>query len=514
MSHPAVLFHNVSFMYDTATVPLLTDVSLHLPAGWTGIVGPNGCGKTTLLQLAIGDLEPQQGHIQSVPADALYCPQRTDERPAFFDAFLDATAGYAHQLKGQLGIADTWRDRWDTLSHGERKRVQIGVALWRRPQILAIDEPTNHLDVAARDLLITALSSFQGVGLLVSHDRALLDTLCQQCVFIDPPQALVRPGSFSHGAQQAQADAQRANKQYAQAKRERQRVEREASRRREEASKAHHKRSKRGLAKKDHDARFQKNLARVTGKDGLGGKLLHQLDGRLAQAQQKEDSISLKKTYTLGICLKGEQSKRNTLVTLPACRLPLGPERWLHVPSLTMRPNDRIALTGANGSGKSSLINKLVKTVNLPPERITYVPQEIPHQQAKELLANVRRLSKEQLGQLMTIVSRLGSRPQRLLETRQPSPGEIRKLVLALGIVHTPHLIIMDEPTNHLDLPSIECLEEALQDCPCGLLLVSHDEYFLSRLTKTRWQIISQGATRNQDMLVSIATIEAREPVG
>lgn len=389
---------------------------------------------------------------------------------------------------------------------GERKRAQIGVALWRRPQVLAIDEPTNHLDSAARDLLTTALSAFQGIGLVVSHDRALLDTLCHQCVFIDPPQALLRPGNFSQASQQAQADAQRTNTQYTQAKRERQRIEQEVNRRREEAAKAHHTRSKRGLAKREHDARFHKNLARVTGKDGLGGKLLHQLDGRLAQARQKEACLLTKKTYTLGIWMKGVQSKRNTLFSLPACRLPLGPEHWLYVPSVTMRPDDRIALTGANGSGKTTLLNRLVQTVDLPPERVTYIPQEIPQQQARELLARVQSLSREQLGQLMTIVRRLGSRPHRLLETKQPSPGEIRKLVLALGIVHTPHLILMDEPTNHLDLPSVECLEQALQDCSCGLLLVSHDEYFLSRVTKTRWQIRNQHEEpRHTDMVLHVA---------
>ena len=94
---------------------------------------------------------------------------------------------------------------------------------------------------------------------------------------------------------------------------------------------------------------------------------------------------------------------------------------------------------------------------------------------------------------MMTAVSRLGSRPHRLLESAEPSPGEIRKILLALGIARVPHLIVMDEPTNHLDLPSIECLEEALDGCPCGLLLVSHDERFLARLTTTRWRIASDG---------------------
>ena len=176
-----------------------------------------------------------------------------------------------------------------------------------------------------------------------------------------------------------------------------------------------------------------------------------------------------------------------------------------------MRPDDRIALTGANGSGKSTLITRLIKSVELPPERVTYIPQEIPRQQAEAIVSQTRRLAKDKRGQLMTIISRLGSRPQRLLET----PGEVRKLLLALGMLHTPHLIVMDEPTNHLDAPSIECLETALQDCPCGLLLVSHDAYFLSRLTKTRWQIRRQDEeSSHTDMTLRIVDVDTPRAIG
>jgi ATPase subunit of ABC transporter with duplicated ATPase domains len=104
----------------------------------------------------------------------------------------------------------------------------------------------------------------------------------------------------------------------------------------------------------------------------------------------------------------------------------------------------------------------------------------------------------------MNIVSRLGSRPQRLLETTEPSPGEVRKLLLALGITRAPHLIIMDEPTNHLDLPSIQCLEAALRECPCGLVLVSHDQYFLDRLTTIRWHIVQQDGSPDSDTRLHI----------
>jgi ATPase subunit of ABC transporter with duplicated ATPase domains len=154
-----------------------------------------------------------------------------------------------------------------------------------------------------------------------------------------------------------------------------------------------------------------------------------------------------------------------------------------------MRPDDRIALTGPNGAGKSTLVTYILGHLRIMPEHLTYVPQEIGLEQSIGILNDARRLSREQLGTLMMIVSRLGSRPERLLESDEPSPGEIRKIMLGLGILREPHLIILDEPTNHMDLPSIECLEKALADCPCGLLLVSHDQRFLNALTRRRWHI-------------------------
>lgn len=146
-------------------------------------------------------------------------------------------------------------------------------------------------------------------------------------------------------------------------------------------------------------------------------------------------------------------------------------------------------IVGANGSGKSTLIGHVMQSLNLPEDQVTYMPQEIDIHSSKAIMDQARELSDEKLGKMMTIVSRLGSRPHRLLESTEPSPGEVRKILLATGIANQPHLIIMDEPTNHLDLPSIECLEQALADCPCGLLLVSHDRRFLDALACQRWHI-------------------------
>ncbi len=488
MTDLSIQFQNVSFSYGRATQSLITDLSVHFRQGWTGIVGANGAGKSTILKLATGGLEPQQGRVV-IPEYAIYCQQRTDDAPEHLYDLLHAVSGDAFGIKGRLGLEDDWLERWTTLSHGERKRAQIAVAMWRNPQVLAVDEPTNHLDVEAQDLLFDALSTFRGVGLLVSHDRKLLDDLCRQCLFVDPPDCILRPGNYRHGVQQASLEVMTAKKQRTKAKQEFLKIKRETTKRRDAASQAHRKRSKRGLAMKDHDARGKINLARVTGKDGVAGKRLNQLGGRLSQARTKMESIKVKKTYNLGIWMPGAISKRNTLFNLPAGSLSLGGDRWLHFPDLMMKPDDRIALTGLNGSGKSTLIGHIMQSMNLPENHVTYVPQEIDIHASQDIMDRARELPHERLGQMMTVVSCLGSRPQQLLESVEPSPGEIRKVLLATGIANVPHLIVMDEPTNHLDLPSIECLEQALIDCPCGLLLVSHDRCFLDVLVPKRWHI-------------------------
>lgn len=244
--------------------------------------------------------------------------------------------------------------------------------------------------------------------------------------------------------------------------------------------------------------RFRKNLARNTGKDGQAGRLLRQIEGRRDQAEAKLQATHVDKKNQLGIWLPGSKSRRSTLFHLEPRSIPLGDERFLHLPSLTMRPDERIAITGVNGSGKSTFVRHVLAHVNVPADKLIAMPQEVDAALGAQILAQVRALRSEQLGHAMNVVSRLGSRPDRLLESRAPSPGEIRKLLLALGMVGEPHLIAMDEPTNHLDLPSIECLESALADCPCGLLLVGHDEGFLGRLETRRWHIEGDGVGDSQ----------------
>jgi macrolide transport system ATP-binding/permease protein len=483
-------FNGVTYYYGAMTRPLLMQVNFHCDAGWTGVVGANGAGKTTLLKLAAGLLTPINGVVQG-GKDFLWCPQCTDIVPPGFDALLEADESRAYAICGRLGVEGDWMERWETLSHGERKRAQIATLLWRDAPGLAVDEPTNHIDTEARQMLAEALLQFKGVGLLVSHDRELLDRLCYQCIFVDPPQIRIRPGGYSSGLELEMADEERAQVESKKAAEELGRLEQAASRHRHVAARSHVLRSKRGLAIKDHDARFKRNRARFTGRDGVSGRLLKQMEGRIRQARKRKDSIQVKKRYRLGIAIPSARCKRDLLFHIEAGEYSLGDRRFVRHPALALEPGERVAITGPNGSGKTTLIERILASLGFESARLTYLPQEIAAEQAKTVLEEVRQLGNERRGRIMTIIRRLGSHPARLLESKQPSAGEVRKLLLALGMERNPYLIIADEPTNHLDLPSILCLEEALADTDCGLLLVSHDRRFLDRLSDRRWNIRS-----------------------
>ena len=489
----ALVFDGVSFAFPGSAEPLLAGLSARFGAGWTGIVGANGCGKTTLLRLAAGELEPSGGRIAR-PDGALYVVQRTDAPPDGMAEFFESSDAEAWQARVDLGVEDDWETRWDTLSHGERKRLQIAVALWRAPGLLALDEPTNHLDRDARGTLLAALRRYRGTGLLVSHDRELLDELCSQCLFVIPPSATMRPGGVTQGMEQDRREQTAARAADDSAKHAAERLRAAAQERREEgermAAKTKQKTKNAKANKWDHDGKAERNLAKLTGKDAWAGKQSAALAKRAAKAQASRAAFHVRKEFATGFWLEdADVSRRDFVLRVPAGELPLGPGRVLVHPDLEIAPTDRVALVGPNGLGKSTLLRALAPRFNVPAERLTSVPQEISAEESAAILAEAKKLPDDRLGEVMTRFSRLGSRPGRLLESAQPSPGEVRKLLLALGIARGPHLIVMDEPTNHLDLPGILCLEDALAAAPCAMLLVSHDERFLARLASVRWEL-------------------------
>ncbi len=480
-------FSNISYTYPGSIQQAVAAVSLNLGSGWTAFAGANGCGKTTVLKLATGLLTPDTGSVV-FSGTTVYCPQRTDHPPEYMDEFLFDWSSDSIRLKDILKIGDDWGNRWDTLSYGERRRLQIAAAISIRPTVLALDEPFNHLDTDGRSLLMRSMREYQGCGLLVSHDRYAMDELCTSCVlFFDEGLRFYRTGYTSaivadrlkqnHLAKRRKL----ARVKYKQLKRDARK--KMIKSRTIQAHLSGNQISFKDICKYNYDGTSQ--VHSIVQKAGQRSR---EATARAERAKKHMESITYRKTYGTGIELPGEGSTRNYLLEMPPGEIRVG-KATLSYPQFEIQSEDRIALTGGNGAGKTTLLNHLKTKLNCPEGKLIWIPQEITADECSGYLEEVQRLSREALGQLMTIVRRLGSDPERVLSSSVPSPGEARKLLLALGLSKTPWLVIMDEPTNHMDLPSVECLEKALNDYTGALLLVSHDREFLSNTTNIQWNI-------------------------
>ena len=415
-----------------------------------------------------------------------YCAQDATEPPDDLEDFAGAYDGLAVRLRRDLGLEDDWPWRYRTLSCGQQKRLQVACALWAGPDVLAMDEPTNHLDLSTRHAISAALARFPGIGLLISHDRELLDALCTQCLFVSGGSALVRPGGYSQASAQAALERSSAIHARQTARKEKARIEREAQRRREEASRTAGRRSLKGAGKHDGDARFKKRVAVVSGQDGKAGKLSSRMAGRLENAEAQLASTRVEKRYDADVWFDAQPSRRKVLLRMEPQVLSLC-ESSLDVPALFISNTDHIGLVGDNGSGKTTLVRSIVQ--NAPAGvRCLYIPQEADQARRRAAIDMLDGLPSDKRGRVLSIVAQLNSDPDRILEGGSISPGEARKLLLALGILDAPELIVMDEPTNHLDLGSTEALERMLPAYPGALLLVSHDPVFVQAATNILWR--------------------------
>jgi ATPase subunit of ABC transporter with duplicated ATPase domains len=482
-------FHSVEFFYPSSVNPTLRGVSFDLGPGWTGLVGENGAGKTTLLLLAAGLCRPAAGSVRG-PGDSLYCPQRTDAIPDSWEDLFFSGDNAAGRLLDSLGIGDDWPYRWETLSHGERKRFQVATALWRNPAFLGVDEPTNHLDAEAAALLREALKTYRGIGLLVSHDRALLDSLCGNCLFLQDGTVTLRPGGVSRGLAEEERERTEQRRVRDKLSGEEERLAAEADRRRRTVEGSRNRLSKRRLDPKDRDGRGKIDLALHTGKDTVGATFYKRMKNRAEQAGKALEAAAKPRERKQGLTLAGERARSDRILRLEPGSIPLGEGRRLIFPELLIAPEDRIALTGPNGSGKSTLIRHALPHIAAP---LLYLPQEIDEEESRAALDEAFREEERFRGELFARFFLLGSDPRRLFQSALPSPGEIRKLAIARGIFSNPALIVMDEPTNHLDLVSIGLLEKALAEFEGALLLASHDERLLSQLATRNWAIRREG---------------------
>jgi ATPase subunit of ABC transporter with duplicated ATPase domains len=474
-------------------VPLFADLELRLGPGWCGVVGPNGCGKTTLLRLVAGELTPDAGRVAVSPHGAciVYCPQEIDVPDAGVLALAAATDGVARRLHGALGLDPAELVRWPTLSPGERKRWQIAAALASEPAVLLLDEPTNHLAGDARMQLVAALRTHDGIGLLVSHDRALLNALCDATLRFRQDAVRWYRGAYDVARETWEREEREGRDAWDRARAEERPLERRLRERQMQKaqSMAALRTSKHlhGRHPNDKVARSAFKATRRRSKDvslGREVKKLHHRLERHAQLRPEAPRDDLGRT----MFVDWVPAPRPMLLSLDVAVLRAGERPVLRDVCVAVTRDARIRVAGPNGAGKTTLLRALVASAS-PATALLWLPQELSASEGRTLLDETRTLDRATRGRVLTIVAGLGVDPERLLASERPSPGETRKLVLALGLGRRVVGLVLDEPTNHLDLPAIERLEEMLAAYPGAIVLVTHDDAFAAHLTSRCWEI-------------------------
>ncbi|MDP3151857.1 MAG: ATP-binding cassette domain-containing protein [Archangium sp.] len=460
----------LSFSY--AERPLLDDVTFHLTPGWTGLVGANGSGKTTLLRLLLKELTPTSGHLKVEPEGARtrWCAQRVEEKDAEIDGFAWANDRLARQLHGRLRLRPELLERWPTLSPGERKRWQLGAVLWSEPEVLLLDEPSNHLDVEGLALLRGALAEFGGIGVIVSHDRALLDEVTTATLRLDGGGARLWQQPFSAARASWLAEEEGVLSSQRETKRRLQQEERrlDASRRTLEASERSRSAGARMRNRHDSDARGMGADFRAQMAERAHTRAAKRVERKVGLTREALEKIEVRDEAGQRLFLKYEPCPHQTVMQFE------GPIVGRDV-VLQVGRSEHVWISGPNGAGKTTLLRAVLTACKVPEEKRLVLPQELTREETLADLELLQALPKEERGRVLQLVHALGVEPEHLLRTEAPSPGEARKLRLALGLGRDCWLAVLDEPTNHLDLPAIERLEEALSVFPGALILVSHD---------------------------------------
>ena len=347
-----------------------------------------------------------------------------------------------------------------------------------------VDEPTNHLDSQSQAIVVEALRSYKGIGILVSHDRILLDALSQYTVMIKSGEVLKYRSKFSL-AQQAYAETlSHKKKVLSDQEHELKKIKKVVQVQREKVSLAKKKFSKKGVSRHDSSQKEKINGAILTGKDKNDGQMLQRTLTK--QRHLSENMNALSKEYATGIKFEGTIAKHNFPIAVEKSCLTLFESTELCYPRLSVDIGDKVGISGENGVGKSTFIRSFMQMMEYEHDYL-YIAQEITDKQAEQLFEEVGDLDTEIKGELFTLVQRLGSDAKALLNSTVPSPGEMRKLLIAQGLLKQPSLIILDEPTNHMDLESIELLESALQGYEGALLFITHDKTFLENLSTKQW---------------------------
>ncbi|MGB6456269.1 MAG: ABC-F family ATP-binding cassette domain-containing protein [Streptosporangiaceae bacterium] len=519
---------NVSVSFGGLVV--LDEVSISIGAGdRIGIVAPNGVGKSTLLSVLAGDLEPDHGTVTTAPATTtvLRLAQELDVRPgeslagylarrtqvAGAQADLDASAealargtagaddvydaalqrwlalGGADlpdrmaEVTARLGLADSLLDRTAAeLSGGQRARLGLATVLLGQPDILLLDEPTNDLDDAGLALLEEQLRRTSAGVVLVSHDRALLAAVASQILELDEftRHASMFAGGWDAYVAEREVARRSAVEAYSAYEGERDRLTETARRQRQWARSGEQRATSARQYRKDPDKfsrAFHAGMAQQTGSKAASiDKAITRLDS--------DAPDEVREPWQLRLSIGAAQRAGDVAVSLTDAVVSRG-EVTLGPVSLTIGPADRVRITGPNGSGKTTLADALLGRAALTAGHRYAGPSTVFGEvdQTRRLFAtsaSVAAVVRSAAGlteeQARTLLAKFRLRGDAALRPSAAlSPGERTRAGLAVLQARGVNVLVLDEPTNHLDIEAIEQLEEALASYSHALILVTHD---------------------------------------
>lgn len=498
---------------------LFSDLSLSFGPERTGLVGRNGTGKTTLLRLIAGDIEPAAGAIhvagtvgllrQDAPADpadtiadllgvspALALLDRAEAGLAEAEELADADWLLPTRIDAALlrcGLSVSPGTPLSALSGGQRTRAGLAALILAEPDVLLLDEPTNNLDRAGRQAVIDLVREWRSSAIIVSHDREVLEDM-DAIVELSTLGAARYGGNYSAYRARKAEQLAAARQELAEAEKTRTEVKRRAQqtaeRKARKDGRGHKSRAKGDQPKILLDAAKERAEASAGANARLRETRRDAAEQAMAAARAK---IEILEPLEMALAPTGLPANR-TVLRLDAVTAGYDPARpVIRDLSLTITGPERIAVTGPNGSGKTTLLALI--TGARQPQRGT-VDLRVrwglldQHVSALDpgltLRENLMRLDPEaDENRCRAVLARFRFRAEDALQTvGDLSGGERLRAGLActLGRAAPPALLLLDEPTNHLDLDGLEALEAALMAYDGALVVVSHDRAFLDRL--------------------------------
>ncbi len=482
---------DLSFTYEGSYEPIFENVSFQIDTDWKlGFTGRNGRGKTTFLHLLKGDYEYNGSITTNVDFDYFPFPilnQEIDTLEIILERMPEIEFWRLKKELGKLHVKeDVLYRSFDTLSYGEQTKVLLGALFVRENKFLLIDEPTNHLDLEGRKLLGEYLNQKKGF-LLVSHDRAFLDSCVDHMLCINRTNIQVQKGNFStwYENKERQDSFELA---------EQERLKKEIGRLKEASRQA------RGWGDQVESTKIgKKSLNYERNRDYVGEKSRRMQQRRKNLERRQEQAIEEKRGLLKNLetaetlRLEPISYHKETLVSVRELVPGYGNKMVCSPVSFEVRQGSRILLQGENGCGKSSILKLILEQAGIKEDsqirmiegsleigsglKISYISQTTAH--LKGSLKEYAKMWQVEESLLKALLRKLDfSREQFDKNLEYYSEGQKKKVLIARSLCEKAHLYIWDEPLNYIDIYSRMQIEELIRIWSPTLLCVEHDRAF------------------------------------